>query len=137
MTFGNRSSDVRRTGSVLSSLVLIFIICLSALPVAASPTRPRKQHPRPSTGKSRKAKSQNLSKITARRGSPVAKRSEEGRRERTDQPDKAMKVYREQRLPKGATELPVERYFEAKAQMKSMPRYSTAQGAVLPSENDT
>src|SRR6185295_8184903 len=76
-------------------------------------------------------------KITARRGSPKAKYGEEERRERTDQPDEAVKAEFEKRVPKGATELPMERYFEAKEQMKNMQRYSTSQGASLPSENET
>jgi uncharacterized repeat protein (TIGR01451 family) len=97
---------------------------------------------------SREAKLRKLSK----RGNPLA--SEEGEREsaergerrhgkraarseRTDRPDDAMKAYVEARLPKGAKELPVERYFEAKEQMKQMQRYSTARGELLPSEAET
>jgi uncharacterized repeat protein (TIGR01451 family) len=118
-------------------LVLTFVICLSALPVSAAPGR--QQRPRNTSGarKSRKSKSQNLSKVTARRGTPIARHGEEDRGERTDQPQEAMKAYLEQRLPKGETELPIERYFAAKEQMKSMQRYSSAEGALLPSENET
>jgi uncharacterized repeat protein (TIGR01451 family) len=139
MFFGKRSQLIARTGSVLSSLVLIFMMCISALPVSgASSGRPRRPQTRPGASKSRKAKSQNLSKIASKRGgSPIAKHSEEGRRERTDQPAEATKDYLEKRLPKGATELPIERYFEAKEQMKAMPRYSTAEAALLPSEKET
>jgi uncharacterized repeat protein (TIGR01451 family) len=71
----------------------------------------------------------------AERGERRGKRA--ARSERTDKPDEAMKAYLEQRLPKGAKELPVERYFEAKEQMKQMPRYSTAKGELLPSEAET
>src|SRR5205085_1552415 len=84
----------------------------------------------------------------AKRGNPLA--SEEGdresaerhgkraaRSERTDQPEQAVKAELEARLPKGAKELPMERYFEAKEQMKQMPRYSTATGETLPSEADS
>lgn len=107
------------------------------MPVAARGGNPQRQQPRSAKAKSRKAKTQNLSKITARRGSPVAKHGEEDRRERTDQPEEFAKAELEKRLPKGATELPMERYFEAKEQMKNMQRYSTSQGALLPSENET
>src|SRR3712207_759294 len=48
-----------------------------------------------------------------------------------------MKAYLEARLPKGMKELPTERYFAAKEQMKQMQRYSTARGEVLPSEDET
>jgi uncharacterized repeat protein (TIGR01451 family) len=77
-----------------------------------------------------------LNQIIARRGNPQA-RGEEARSERTDKPDEAMKYYLEQRLPNGMTELPVDRYFEAKEQMKQMQRYSTARGELLPSESQT
>jgi photosystem II stability/assembly factor-like uncharacterized protein len=105
---------------------------------AASPGRSRRPQTKSAAAKARKTKQQKLSKVVSKRGgSPVASRSEEGRRERTDQPDEAVKAEMEKRLPKGATELPVERYFEAKEQMKGMQRYSTAQGAALASESET
>jgi len=64
-------------------------------------------------------------------------RTSDVRGERTDRPDDAVKAYLEQRLPKGMTSLPVERYFEAKEQVKQMQRYSTARGEILPSEAET
>ena len=48
-----------------------------------------------------------------------------------------MRFYLEQRLPAGMKELPLERYFTAKEQMKQMQRYSTAKGELLPSEAET
>src|ERR1043166_6481712 len=151
MAFGDRSPSLKRTGSVISALFLVLMIFVSALPVSAAPSRPRRQQPRTGESKSRKSKSQNLSKITARRGSPVAREAGDresagrgarhgkraARSERTDQPAEAVQAELEKRLPKGATELPIERYFEAKEQMKNMQRYSTAEGALLPAENET
>jgi uncharacterized repeat protein (TIGR01451 family) len=100
--------------------------------------------------KSRAAKSSNLSRA-AKRGNPLAReegdRESAGRKgrhgkraarsERTDQPAEAVKAELDARLPKGATTLPVERYFEAKEQMKQMPRFSTATGETLPSESES
>jgi len=126
-----------RTGSALFSLVLTLIVFIAALPVSAKPVNPQRPQTRAVKAKGRKAQSQNLKKITARRGSPKAKFGEEERRERTDQPDEAVKAEFEKRVPKGATELPMERYFEAKEQIKNMQRYSTSQGTLLPSENET
>jgi len=151
MAFGDRSPSLKRAGSVMSALFLVLMIFVSALPVSAAPSRPRRQQPRTGESKSRKSKSQNLSKITARRGSPVAREAGDresagrgarhgkraARSERTDQPAEAVQAELEKRLPKGATELPIERYFEAKEQMKNMQRYSTAEGALLPAENET
>jgi uncharacterized repeat protein (TIGR01451 family) len=56
---------------------------------------------------------------------------------RTDQPDLAIKAYLEERLPKGETRLPVERYFEGQEKIKMMQRYSTAEDQILPSQNET
>src|ERR1041384_5816778 len=151
MAFGDRSPSLKRTGSVMSVLFLVLMIFVSALPVSAARSRPRRQQPRTGESKSRKSKSQNLSKITARRGSPVAREAGDressersGRRgkraarsEGADQPAEAVQAELEKRLPKGATQLPIERYFEAKEQMKNMQRYSTAEGALLPAENET
>ncbi|MGH9847196.1 MAG: hypothetical protein ACREEM_51525, partial [Blastocatellia bacterium] len=50
-----------------------------------------------------------------------------------DQPAEAMEHYLRKRLPRGMTELPVERYVAAERQMNAMPRYSTALGRTLPS----
>jgi uncharacterized protein (TIGR03437 family) len=52
--------------------------------------------------------------------------------EPNDEPDEAMKYYRQKRLPEGETELPIERYLEAKEQMDAMPQYSTELGRFLP-----
>ncbi|MDX2031955.1 MAG: BACON domain-containing carbohydrate-binding protein [Blastocatellia bacterium] len=52
---------------------------------------------------------------------------------RFDQPDEAIRHYLKARLPEGETELPVERYFAAMEEMRSMPRHSVALGRELPS----
>src|SRR5262249_51972295 len=61
--------------------------------------------------------------------------------ERYDRPDEAVKFYRLKRIPKGETEIPVERYLAAREQMQQMRQYSTAQERFLPSreemKNDT
>ncbi len=49
-----------------------------------------------------------------------------------DQPGEAAEFYRLKRLPEGETEMPVERYFAAREQMRLMPRYSTALNRELP-----
>src|SRR3954468_7825766 len=139
MFLRNRSKLIFRTGNVLSALLLVFMICMSSLPIsAAAPAKSRRPQAKSAAAKARPTRRQKLSKVTKQRGgNPVAGRSEEGRRERTDQPDEAMKQDLAQRLPKDATELPMERYFEAKEKMKDMQRYSTAEGAALSSENET
>ncbi len=50
-----------------------------------------------------------------------------------DQPDKAQELYRLKRAPAGETAVPVERYFTALEQMRTMPQYSTRNGAFVPS----
>ena len=57
-------------------------------------------------------------------------------RESYDQPDEAAEYYRLKRLPAGAKEIPIEKYFIAKAQMDAMPQYSTALGHTLPARNE-
>ncbi len=49
-----------------------------------------------------------------------------------DQPGEAMQFHLRKRLPADATELPVERYLKAAAEMKRMPQYSTARASALP-----
>jgi len=56
--------------------------------------------------------------------------------ERTDQPREAIEWYLQKRLPRGARELPVERYFEAKEKIKHMKRFSTAKNKNLPAQSD-
>ncbi len=48
-----------------------------------------------------------------------------------DQPDEAAAYFQLKRLPQGMKELPVERYEVAKAQTRTMPRYSTRLGRFL------
>src|SRR6188474_1279652 len=52
--------------------------------------------------------------------------------ERTDQPKEALEWYLQKRLPKGAKQLPIERYFDAKEKVKHMKRFSTAKNKNLP-----
>src|SRR5262249_9607763 len=56
--------------------------------------------------------------------------------ERYDRPDEAVKFYRLKRIPKGETEIPVERYLAAREQMQQMRQYSTAQERFLPSREE-
>lgn len=146
MLSGNRTR-IRRATSVVSSFILIFVIFLNALPSArafvpsgrAGGPAPSAKKPTRSAATKRKTNQQKLKQIIAKRGNPVASREEreEARSKRTDQPDEAMKDYVEKRAPKGSNEVPIERYFEAKEKIKDMPRYSTAEAAVLPSENES
>jgi uncharacterized repeat protein (TIGR01451 family) len=122
----------RRATAILLSLVLI---CLTSFVSQAAPrTAKRGAKPTSSAAKRRNARRERNSKVASKRGNPVVRGD---RDQRTDQPDEAMKQEVQSRLPKGATEVPVERYFEAKQQIKQMPRYSTAQGQLLPSEAET
>ncbi|HKC88192.1 MAG TPA: hypothetical protein VKG02_19555, partial [Blastocatellia bacterium] len=50
-----------------------------------------------------------------------------------DQPGEAAEFYRLKRLPEGESQIPVERYFEARERMRRMPRYSTRQNRLMPS----
>lgn len=59
-----------------------------------------------------------------------------GEVKRFDQPGEAVKFYLNKRLPTGETELPLERYFEAREKIKSMSQYSTPKGKLLPSQSD-
>ncbi|HEY0461695.1 MAG TPA: hypothetical protein VGC97_21340 [Pyrinomonadaceae bacterium] len=60
--------------------------------------------------------------------------SEEEDLARFDKPAEAVEAYIEQRLPKGAKKLPVERYFTAIEKIKRMQRYSTSDGKLYPSQ---
>jgi photosystem II stability/assembly factor-like uncharacterized protein len=52
---------------------------------------------------------------------------------RYDKPAEAMEYLRQRRVPAGQKDVPVERYLTALRQMETMPQYSTAKRAVLPS----
>jgi uncharacterized protein (TIGR03437 family) len=58
---------------------------------------------------------------------------EPGKHARYDQPGEAIEFFRRKRLPEGATELPIDRYFAAIEAMRGMPQYSSADGLSLPS----
>jgi uncharacterized repeat protein (TIGR01451 family) len=127
----------RRAALVLSSTLLIFMICITAQALTGPGSHStRDPKARSVMSKNRKVRRAKNNRLISRRGNPRV-RNEEGRRERTDQPDEAMKQELERRLPTGAKELPVERYFEAQEKIKQMPRYSTSQGQSLPSEAET
>lgn len=49
-----------------------------------------------------------------------------------DEPDRAAEHYLRKRLPLGASELPVERYFDALQHMRDMPQYSLSTGRAFP-----
>ncbi|NOT63209.1 MAG: hypothetical protein HOP19_23620, partial [Acidobacteria bacterium] len=53
--------------------------------------------------------------------------SEAEEAEGADSPGEAMEYYRKKRLPAGVDELPIEKYFVAKEQMRAMPLYSSAE----------
>lgn len=53
-----------------------------------------------------------------------------------DQPGEAIEFYRLKRLPEGETDIPIERYFSAQAQMQAMPQYSTVINSVLPARSE-
>jgi hypothetical protein len=63
------------------------------------------------------------------RRNPVKPRIAPG--ERFDKPAQASSWYLRKRLPEGMTELPVERYFTALAQIRNMPQFSTALNKVV------
>jgi uncharacterized repeat protein (TIGR01451 family) len=146
------NNTVRASRRATLILLSVLLACLMGVVAQAAPAN-GKHASRGTKAKgvaSRGAREARLRKL-AKRGNPLA--SEEGEREsaerserhgkraarseRTDQPDQAVKAELEARLPKGTKELPIERYFEAKEQIKQMPRYSTATGALLPSEAET
>jgi len=52
---------------------------------------------------------------------------------RADQGLEAAEFHKLKRVPPGEKEIPVEQYFEAFERLRRMPRYSTAQGKLLPS----
>jgi uncharacterized protein (TIGR03437 family) len=53
--------------------------------------------------------------------------------ERYDQPREAAEFYKLKRVPVGETEIPVEKYLQAKEQMREMRQYSSAENRFLPS----
>jgi uncharacterized protein (TIGR03437 family) len=55
--------------------------------------------------------------------------------ERYDQPGEAAEFFRDKRLPAGAANLPIEKYFEAQEQMRMMPQYSTSEDRLLPARS--
>ncbi len=62
--------------------------------------------------------------------------NEERDLKRFDKPSEAQESYRNKRLSKGMSEVPVDRYFSAIEKIKEMKRFSTADGKIYPSEKD-
>ncbi|HYG10272.1 MAG TPA: carboxypeptidase regulatory-like domain-containing protein, partial [Pyrinomonadaceae bacterium] len=85
------------------------------------------------------AKKMNAAELVAQRVSdrrnPVKPKIMPG--ERFDKPAEAMSWYLKKRLPEGETELPIERYFTALAQIRNMPQFSTALNKVVASKAKT
>ncbi len=81
------------------------------------------------------ARKLNAAEIAAQRvdtrRNPVKPRVAPG--ERFDKPAQAMSWYMKKRLPEGETELPIDRYFTALAQIRNMPEFSTALNKVVSS----
>jgi uncharacterized repeat protein (TIGR01451 family) len=143
-------NNTARASRRVTLILLSALLCLTGIVAQAGPSKGRRVSrvagARGVASNRRGARETRLRKL-AKRGNPLTR--EEGEREsaerkgrnarseRTDKPDEAMKAYLEARLPKGETRLPTERYFEAKEQIKQMPRYSTATGELLPSEAET
>lgn len=59
---------------------------------------------------------------------------EEEREEMFDKPREAAEYFLKKRLPVGEKELPIEKYFEAQEQMRSMPQFSTSLNRFLSTE---
>jgi uncharacterized protein (TIGR03437 family) len=55
---------------------------------------------------------------------------------RYDAPDEAARFYLQKRLPSGVAELPVERYFSARAQADALPQYATVTKSLRPSRTE-
>src|ERR1043166_3519634 len=130
--------------SVCLILLISMLVCLPGVATQAgtrkSSSNSGKSAARRSNGKVQKSNrtaSRATKNIRAKSALAATKRTRDQFEERTDQPDEAMKAEVEQRLPKGETRVPVERYFEAKEKIKEMPRYSTSLGQQLRSESDT
>jgi len=73
--------------------------------------------------------------ILRRNGKEIRVKQEHKPGERFDQPAEAMRWYLQKRLPRGEKELPVERYFTAREQIKEMPQFSTPLNRMMPSES--
>ena len=151
-TFPETTARTSRRAALI--LLSILVACLTGVVSQAAPSKgTRAQKARGVVSTRREARESRLRRV-AKRGNPLngeegeresAEQRREGRErrghnersERTDKPNEAMRAYLEQRLPAGMKELPLDRYFEAKEQMKEMQRYSTAKGELLPSEAAT
>jgi uncharacterized repeat protein (TIGR01451 family) len=135
-------ADARKSVSLI--LLISLLVCLPGVAAQAgtrkSSSSTGKSAAKRSNGtvqQSNRTASRTTKNIRAKSALAATKRTRDQFEERTDQPDEAMRAEVEQRLPKGETRVPVERYFEAKEKIKDMQRYSTSLGQQLRSENDT
>jgi hypothetical protein len=134
----------------ITSLLLVCALLLNGVTIIARKSTPKHEKPRiqkriskstrqttenQRTSKQQVAKRRELIKKNPRVARLFA-RGEEKEIDRTDQPAEAIKWYLQKRLPRGARELPVERYFEAKEKIKHMNRFSTAKNKNLPAQGD-
>src|SRR4051794_23346844 len=98
----NWTCATRRAALILSSAILIFVTCLTAQALTGPGSHStRDPKARAAASKNRKVRRAKNNRLISRRGNPRV-RNEEGRGERTDQPDEAMKQEFERRLPTGA-----------------------------------
>ncbi|MFN0086256.1 MAG: BACON domain-containing protein [Blastocatellia bacterium] len=58
-------------------------------------------------------------------------------KERYDRPAEAAEFHRLKRIPEGESEIPVERYLKALEEMRELQQYSTLQGRLLPSREES
>ena len=136
----------------ITSLVLICVLLLNGFTSFARNNHPKGQKPRVERKKAKPASRQKQARREGKRESAkelarrraltkknprlaaVFKGEGEGEElKRYDQPREAVEWYLQKRLPKGETQLPVERYFEAKEKIKRMKRFSSAKNKKLPS----
>ncbi len=130
-----------RTRATFYATLLLLTFLIFTLPAQADTKKKKRSVRRKAVATSslskRRAMKQRRQQLARRGLKPILEGRELREEQRTDKPDEAMRYYLEQRLPKGATTLPTERYFEAKEKIKQMPRYSTERGEFLPSEAET
>ena len=145
---------------LITSITLICMLCINGVALFArtTPTKPKSRNkatknspPRKQTARTKResrsekresrkeeAARQEMIKRNPRLASLFKPQTEaEGDLDRFDQPQEALEWYLQKRLPKGAKELPIERYFQAKEKIKNMKRFSTAKNKNLPSQADS
>lgn len=131
-----------------TSLCLVCVLLLNGLTIIARTSTPKKSNVAQKTTTSSKhtAKTNRREKQEAAKQRALIKKNprlasvftpgEEKEMDRFDQPREALEWYLQKRLPKGARELPVERYFAAKEKIKHMKRFSSARGKKVPAQDE-